>query len=151
MAADDTPLPLKAVIGQVRDKDHAVLTCIRDGDCTVRAINKKTTLTRDQINYAYRKLADLELIDKRQREGWTRSRLDNGEYRTHRKSKEARLTDRGEQYFEYVDGDVDLGRFDAELERSLEEEVSVLREDVDALQAELRKHKQALQQLYRSK
>jgi hypothetical protein len=146
--ADDTPIPIQAAFRQVRDKDHAILTCIKDGDTTVRAINRATTLTRHQVNYAFRKLVDLDLITVRRPDGWTRSRLENGEYRTHRKSKEAQLTARGKQYFAYVDGDEDLGRFDAEHKRSLEEEVAALREDVNALQEELRKHKQALQQLH---
>lgn len=144
-AATSSP---QAAFHKVRDKDHAVLACIRQGNDTVRAINERTVdaLTQDHINYAFRKLEELDLIMVQQREGWTTSVLENGETRRHRKSKQAALTERGMAYFDWKGREADLGIYDADTMADLRTRVADLEAEQNTLVQEVQKIKQILRQ-----
>lgn len=124
---------------QLRPEDHAVLEAIRQGDDTLRAINKRTVdgFDQDNINYAFRKLERFDLIMVQRREGWTTSILENGEPRTHRKSKKAALTERGMAYFDWKSREVDLGLYAAEPSNDQAKTVQDLRADIDDLQSRI--------------
>ena len=46
----------------IREKDHAVLNCIRDGQNDVQLITEATMLNNSEVNYCFRKLSGMGLI-----------------------------------------------------------------------------------------
>lgn len=124
----------ETVFVKVRPEDHAILVCIRNGDNDVYRINRETALTRSQINYAFKKLSELGLICVFRPDGYTQEYLE-GQKRVFQKPKEASLTERGVEYFEWSARNADLGTL-RNLDR--EELVQQVRENQQAV-AELRR------------
>lgn len=142
---DDTP-PGKAELDSTA---YAVLYCIREGTDTVRAINKATTLTKDQINGAFRRLDDSGYIAVDRPDGRKEEWID-GQRVTYQAPKEATLTDAGITYVDWAtrhtappdvirdgrDGDDLEDRLDqleddvAQLEKQFEQRFQQLREQV---------------------
>jgi hypothetical protein len=141
--------PASHVFRRVREIDHAVLTCIRDGDDTTRQINQRTSdqLSKHQINYSFQKLKNHDLIVVTQRDGYTTSILDSGETRTHRKSKQASLTPTGRDYFDWDGRNPGLGTYDPETAATLKQSVAHLEDELAQVRTELQNHKQVLRQL----
>jgi DNA-binding MarR family transcriptional regulator len=122
---------------KVRDKDHAVLVCLHNGDQTVHDITRATTLSQREVNHCFSKLEELGLITvTRFPEDEYVTRIVDGQKRTFRRPKEAALTETGERYFAQEDADTDLGRFDAV--------------EYEALVETVRRHDAELEQLQRS-
>lgn len=121
-----------ATFEQVRDKDHAVMTCIRRGEDDVHAITQATTLSRREVNYAVNKLEDLGLIEVDRPDGYT-ERVVDGQPRKFRTPKQTDLTDRGMEYFEQTEQGEDLGRYDAMEYEELVEKVNELEHEVQGL------------------
>jgi len=86
----------------LRDKDRAVLTCIRDGDNDVQQIKATTTLSKREINYAFEKLEDLDFIEVSRPDGQV-ERIIDGQKRVFDAPKEATLTDDAVQYLQATD------------------------------------------------
>lgn len=99
---------------KVREKDHAVLECIRRGDNDVYHIGKETTLERREINHCFEKLDDIGILTVTTfPDDEYISVIDDGQPRTFRRPKEAQLTDLGRTYFEWEESDTTgLGRYD---------------------------------------
>jgi hypothetical protein len=83
---------------QLREKDRLVLTCIHDGRDDIQQINTTTVLANHEAAYCFEKLAELDLIDVETPEGMV-ERVVDGQKRVFDAPKQARLTDRGKQYF----------------------------------------------------
>lgn len=104
------------VFETVREKDHAVLECIRRGETDVYQINKATVedFSRREINYAFKKLANTGLITVTTfPDDEYITVVDDGQPRTFSRPKEAELTELGEDYFDWKDSETGLGRYDA--------------------------------------
>lgn len=84
---------------QLRDEDHAVLCCIRDGDDDVQKIKAATTLTKRQVNYAFDKLEDLDLIEVSRPDGQV-ERVIDGQKRVFDAPKQATLTEQAVNYLQ---------------------------------------------------
>lgn len=89
---------------QIREKDHVVLQCIRDGYDTTRAIRDETTLSNRDVNYAFDKLEDLGLIETVTPDHRVTAVVD-GQKRNFKAPREAALTSRGQDYFAWTDRD----------------------------------------------
>lgn len=133
------------VFAKVRDKDHAVLECIRRGDTDVHAVKQATTLTRREVNYCFEKLADLDLIAVTRPDGWT-ERVVDGRNRKFRTPKQATLTSRGDRYFDWTERDGTLGRYDAVDYEDLVETVNELEHEVEGLRAAFKRFRQQVVQ-----
>jgi len=83
--------------GRLRDEDHAVLCCIRDGDDDVQKIKAATTLSKRQVNYAFDKLEDLGLIEVSRPDGQV-ERVIDGQKRVFDAPKRATLTEHAVDY-----------------------------------------------------
>jgi hypothetical protein len=88
----------------LRDKDRAVLECIRDGDNDVQQIKAATTLSKREINYAFEKLEDLGFIKVTRSDGQV-ERVIDGQKRVFDAPKAATLTDDAFQYLQATDQD----------------------------------------------
>ncbi|MFB6208413.1 MAG: hypothetical protein ABEJ69_03620 [Candidatus Nanohaloarchaea archaeon] len=85
----------------IRDKDHVVLSHIRDGN-DIQQITEATSLSNQEVNYSFRKLENLDLIEIHKREG-TVERVIDGQKRVFPAPKQATLTEKGLEYFEWTD------------------------------------------------
>jgi predicted transcriptional regulator len=81
---------------QLRDKDHAVLHQIHNGNTDIQQITEATTLTNREVNYAFQKLATQDLIQVHKPDGMI-ERVVNGQKRVFQHPKQAQLTTKGEQ------------------------------------------------------
>lgn len=90
------------IFDQIREKDHAVLTCIRDKEDDTREIREATTLSNRDINYALNKLEGLGLIETKTPEGRVNEIVD-GQKRDFKAPRRARLTDAGIEYLTTAD------------------------------------------------
>lgn len=90
---------------QVREKDHAVLACIRNGQNNTRQIREATTLSNRDVNYALDKLEDIGLIATKTPEGRVTEIVD-GQKRNFKAPREARLTDTGAGYLTETDDEL---------------------------------------------
>ena len=88
----------------LRDKDRAVLECIRDGDNDVQQIKAATTLSKREVNYSFQKLEDQGFIEVSRADGQV-ERVIDGQKRVFDAPKEATLTDYAVQYLQSVDRD----------------------------------------------
>lgn len=88
----------------LRDKDRAVLACIRDGDSDVQQIKAATTLSKREVNYSFQKLEDLDFIEVSRPDGQV-ERIIDGQKRVFDAPKEATLTEDAVQYLQSVDRD----------------------------------------------
>lgn len=88
----------------LRDKDRAVLECIRDGDNDVQQIKAATTLSKREINYAFEKLEELDFIEVTRPDGQV-ERIIDGQKRVFDAPKEATLTDDAVQYLQATNQD----------------------------------------------
>jgi regulator of replication initiation timing len=86
---------------QVREIDHVVLACIRQGK-DLQQINADTVYENREVNYCFTKLEDLGLIDTHTPDG-TVERVVDGETRVFQAPKQAHLTNTGAQYFAWTD------------------------------------------------
>lgn len=87
---------------QVREKDHAVLACVRNGNNNTRQVREATTLSNRDVNYALDKLEDLGLIRTETPEGRVTEIVD-GQERNFKAPREAALTDLGQDYLAWTD------------------------------------------------
>lgn len=78
---------------RLREKDHAVLNCIRDGQNDVQLITEATTLNNSEVNYCFRKLSDMELIEVRKQDGRV-ERVIDGTRQVFEAPKQATLTEK---------------------------------------------------------
>jgi Fic family protein len=90
----------------LRDKDRAVLTCIRDGDNDVQQIKATTTLSKREINYSFEKLEEMRFIDVSRPDGQV-ERIIDGQKRVFDAPKEATLTEDAIQYLQSTANDGD--------------------------------------------
>jgi predicted transcriptional regulator len=84
----------------IRDKDHVVLTQIQAGDRDVQQLTAATTLTNSEVNYCFRKLEDLGLIEVEKPDGMV-DRVVDGTRQVFEAPKQATLTEKATQYLEW--------------------------------------------------
>lgn len=119
------------VFENVREKDHTVLTCIQNGEDDVQKIKAATTLTKRDVNYAFEKLEDLELIDIHRPDGRV-ERIIDGQKRVFDAPKEATLTKTGIQYLHTMNQD--RGKYEDLSRDELIEKIHNLEYRVDQLE-----------------
>lgn len=115
----------------VREKDHVVLSCIRNGHDDVQQIRSETTLTWREVDYSIEKLADQGLIDVEKQEGYV-TRIVDGQKRTFQAPRSVDLTRQGRQYF--AEHQQDLGQYEDLSRDELIERIHELEDRVDRLE-----------------
>ena len=116
---------------KLREKDHAVLNCIQDGRNDVQLITAATTLNNSEVNYCFRKLSDMELIEIRKQDGMV-ERVIDGTRQVFEAPKQAALTEKAQNFLEKSNkgrGD----RYKALSHKQLVERVHNLENEVEAL------------------
>jgi hypothetical protein len=83
----------------IREKDHAVLNCIRDGQNDVQLITEATMLNNSEVNYCFRKLSGMGLIEVQEQEGMV-ERVIDGTTQVFQAPKQATLTENAQTYLE---------------------------------------------------
>ncbi|MCU4753444.1 hypothetical protein OB919_15880 [Halobacteria archaeon AArc-curdl1] len=86
---------------QVREKDAAVLLCIERGEDDVQKITSTTSLSNGEVNYSFRKLENLGLIEVEKQDGMV-ERVVDGTKQVFEAPKKAELTGPGEKYVELL-------------------------------------------------
>jgi len=117
----------------VRDKDHTVLSCIKDGENDVQQITATTTLSNSEVNYSFSKLADLDLITVEKPDGMV-DRVIDGERQVFEAPKQAYLTDDALDYFNWTDREEELAAYRAMSHDELVERVHALEGQVADLE-----------------
>ncbi|SDQ40752.1 type IV secretory system conjugative DNA transfer family protein [Natronobacterium texcoconense] len=79
---------------ELREKDRRVLECIREGKDDVQKITEATCLENHEVNYCFRKLKDLDLVEIEKPEGKV-ERVIDGQKRVFQAPKKASLTELG--------------------------------------------------------
>lgn len=85
---------------KVREKDHSVLACIREGHNTTRKIRETTTLSNREVNHCFDKLEGFGLIETQTPDGRVTEVID-GQTRNFKAPRQAWLTEQGAAYFEW--------------------------------------------------
>lgn len=119
------------VSDQIREKDHAVLTCIRKGRDNTRLIREVTTLSNRDVNYSLDKLEDLGLIETETPNSRVTA-IVNGQKRNFKAPREAVLTDRGRDYF--TRNNHEPTKHQEMTDEELVERVQKLEQEIDAIQ-----------------
>ena len=83
----------------IREKDYAVLNCIRDGQNDVQLITEATMLNNSEVNYCFRKLSGMGLIEVQEQEGMV-ERVIDGTTQVFQAPKQATLTENAQTYLE---------------------------------------------------
>lgn len=125
----------------LRDVDHEVLCCIRDGEDDVQKIKAATTLSKRQVNYAFEKLEDLGLIEVSRPEGQV-ERVIDGQKRVFDAPKEAELTETGVKVLRFTDDEPsryqDLSREElVETIHDLENRIDTLEDSFEAFRKQV--------------
>lgn len=115
----------------IREKDHAVLNCIRDGQNDVQLITEATILNNSEVNYCFRKLSRMGLIKVQKREGMV-ERVIDGTTQVFQAPKQATLTENAQTYLERSTEDCG-DRYRALDHEQLVERVHELEAEVEAL------------------
>lgn len=97
-------VPDEEAYRQVDDMGRAILEFVKGGVHSLREINDHShdELTGRKIGGRFEKYEDLGLLEIDRPDGRTDSII-NGERKNHQKSRRARLTAKGLQYFEWAD------------------------------------------------
>ena len=116
---------------KVREKDHVVLECIQSGQDDVQLITEVTTLTNSEVNYCFRKLSKLEMIEVQKPDGMV-ERVIDGTRQVFEAPKQAALTEDGRSYLEQIEEDRG-SRYQDLNHDELVKRVHELRREVDSL------------------
>lgn len=125
----DTHSPMSNTTS-LRDKDYAVLECIRDGDNDIQQIKAATTLTKREVNYAFEKLEDQDFIEISRPDGQV-ERIIDGQKRVFDAPKEGTLTEKAVQYLQSTEKRT---RYEDLSREELVERVHDLEDRVDRLE-----------------
>ena len=121
------------VFQKVREKDEAVLHCIENGDDDIQLITSSTTLTNSEVNYCFRKLEEIGLIQVQKQDGMV-ERVVDGTTQVFEAPKRASLTPLGEDYLENYSNEM-AENFSKEGREELAEKVAELESDVEELKS----------------
>lgn len=116
---------------KLREKDHAVLNCIRNGQNDVQLITEATTLNNSEVNYCFRKLSEMELIEVQKQEGMV-ERVIDGTRQVFEAPKQAALTEKAQNLLEKSNKDRG-DRYNKLSHKQLVERVHKLEDEVDSL------------------
>ena len=97
--------------GTISDKDHTVLYHIRNGKDDTQKITGSTVLDKDQVNHIFDKLEKHGLITTETPDGYV-ERVVDGQKRVFRAPRQAELTEKGEEYFEWVGRETEIDRYE---------------------------------------
>lgn len=118
------------VFERVREKDHAVLQCLSEGQNTTRSIREETTLSNRDVNHCFDKLEGLGLIETQTPDGRVTEVID-GQKRNFKAPRQAWLTERGVAYFEWAPRE--QTRYREMTHEELVERIRELEREVEAL------------------
>ena len=116
---------------RIREKDRVVLECIQGGQDDIQLITEATTLTNSEVNYCFRKLSELEMIEVEKSDGMV-ERVINGTRQVFEAPKQARLTQKGRTYLEQTEENRS-GQYQDLNHGELVERVHSLRSEVETL------------------
>lgn len=128
---------------ELRDKDEIVLHAIQNGEDDIQKITETTILENHEANYCFTKLEGLNLIDIEKNTGYTTRNI-NGQKRVFQTPKEAKLTDKGEQYLENLDRK-DLDEYENLGRKELVQKVHRLERRVDNLEGTIQSFRKQVQ------
>jgi len=118
---------------QIRETDHAVLTCIRQGFNTTFDVKQETTLKNSAVRYSFEKLENQGLIKIEDQDGYI-ERVVDGQKRTFKAPKKARITDKAGQYFQQTQRETELDKYRDLSREELVEKVAALENRVEKLE-----------------
>jgi predicted transcriptional regulator len=121
------------VFQKVREKDEAVLHCIEGGDSDIQLITSSTTLSNSEVNYCFRKLEEIGLIQVQKQEGMV-ERVVDGTTQVFEAPKRASMTPLGEEYLENYSND-SVEKYSEKGREELAERVAELESDIEELQS----------------
>lgn len=133
----------REIFQKVREKDAAVLGCIENGENDIQLITSATTLSNSEVNYSFRKLENLELIEVEKPEG-TVDRVVNGTRQVFEAPKQAVLTELGERYLHQAETDAE--NYHSLDKEDLTEKVRELETQVEDLQTQLKMFQSQVQE-----
>ena len=116
---------------RIREKDRVVLECIQSGQDDIQLITEATTLTNSEVNYCFRKLSELEMIEVEKPDGMV-ERVINGTRQVFEAPKQAGLTQKGRTYLEQTEENRG-GQYQDLNHGELVEHVHSLRSEVETL------------------
>ena len=117
---------------QVREIDHVVLTCIRNGK-DLQQITEATIYSNREVSYSFTKLEELGLVEVETPDGMV-ERVVDGERQVFQAPKRAYLTRQGTQYFEWADREDTIDAYRAMDHDALAQRVYELEERIDELE-----------------
>lgn len=122
---------------KIREKDHHILVCIRDGINDVSSIKEETLYERREINWAFKKLERLGFLSVETPVGRVRY-VKDGRTFDHEAPKHAVLTENGRKYFEQVNREDEVPEGLSEQEQvqrilDLEEQVTALEGHIESV------------------
>jgi predicted transcriptional regulator len=129
---------------QLRDKDWTVLHQIQNGHTDIQQITSATLLENHEVNYCFRKLEELSLIEVQKPEGMV-ERIVNGQRRVFEAPKKAQITEQGQQLLQ-KDNRTTENDLEDLTHRELVKRVHQLEHEVNQLQRSLEAFKKQVQQ-----
>lgn len=117
---------------ELRDKDQAVLHAIQEGHNDTQKITQETTLKNHHVSYCFEKLGDIGLITVEKPDRMV-ERVVDGQKRVFQHPKQAKLTEKGEQYLEHS-GQKDLGEYENLGHKELVQKIHDLENQMNQLQ-----------------
>lgn len=124
-------------LSNVREKDSAVLACIRDGRTDTRQIRDATTLSNRDVNYCFDKLEELGLIETETPAGRITTVVD-GQKRNFKRPRQATLTEQGVTYCAQADHRESMTQYEALTREELVEELHAHDRRIEQLETTVR-------------
>jgi predicted transcriptional regulator len=129
---------------KLRDKDHAVLQYIGQGEDDVQKITSITTLENHHVAYCFEKLEELGLIEVEKPDRMV-ERIVDGQKRVFQHPKQARLTDKARKHLKESETTEETDYSDMS-HKELVETVYELENRVDQLEQKLGMFQKQVQQ-----
>ena len=129
---------------ELRDKEKIILQQIQDGNDDVQKITSKTTLENHHVTYAFQKLEELDLLQVSKPDG-TVERVIDGQKRVFQHPKQAKLTQKGEQYLEQSETQK-LDEYENLSHRELVEKTHQLERQIEELERKFEVFRDQVQQ-----
>ncbi len=117
---------------ELRDKEQIILQQIQSGNDDVQKITSETTLENHHVTYAFQKLEEHGLLKVSKPDG-TVERVIEGQKRVFQHPKQAKLTDKGEQYLKHSE-QKDIDEYENLTHREIVEKTHELENRVEELE-----------------
>lgn len=129
---------------ELRDKEKIILQQIQSGNDDVQKITSATTLENHHVTYAFQKLQEIDLLQVSKPDG-TVERVIDGQKRVFQHPKQAKLTQKGEQYLEQSETQK-LDEYENLSHRELVEKTHQLERQIEELERKFEVFRDQVQQ-----